>query len=112
MPRPPTVIEIRLSNVVKCVDLVLPIINDLVDACGSPFLPTISNTTSFLITLVQKVKRNREECIHLMEDIHGLLCAILCLHMKSESLECPGAEALEYLSQFTEHVSVVFHASC
>ncbi|KAJ6538336.1 hypothetical protein DFH09DRAFT_1283405 [Mycena vulgaris] len=69
MPRQPTLTEIRIDNITTCLTAALPLLNDLNDAFGPPF----------------SVKRNKDECIQLTENIHQVLYAIFDLHIRSET---------------------------
>ncbi|KAJ7114999.1 P-loop containing nucleoside triphosphate hydrolase protein [Mycena epipterygia] len=83
MPPKTTVTETRLDNIVACLTPVIPLLNEFSEAFGTPFIPAIANTTRSLITLVQNVKKNKEECMQLMENVHELLYAIVNIHMKA-----------------------------
>ncbi|KAJ7087138.1 hypothetical protein C8R44DRAFT_752313 [Mycena epipterygia] len=85
MPPKTTLSETRTENIVACLTPVIPLLTEFSDAFGTPFIPAIVNTTLSLITLVQNVKKNKEECIQLMENIHELLYAVVNLHIKSET---------------------------
>ncbi|KAJ7348385.1 hypothetical protein DFH08DRAFT_1000134 [Mycena albidolilacea] len=73
MPRQPTLTEIRIDNITTCLNAALPLLNDLNDAFGPPFVQSISCIISPLITAVQSVKRNKDECLQLMENINQVL---------------------------------------
>ncbi|KAJ7435502.1 hypothetical protein FB451DRAFT_1379364 [Mycena latifolia] len=102
MPRQPTITEIRLDNIVACLTPVVALLNELNDACGPSFVQAISNTTLSLITGVQKVKRNKDECVQFMENIHKLLYAIINMHLKSETAGSLPPITLDHLGKFTE----------
>ncbi|KAJ7493538.1 hypothetical protein FB451DRAFT_1490684 [Mycena latifolia] len=102
MPRQPAITEIRLTNIIACLTPAISLLNELHDTLGTPFVLAISNTTLSLITAVQKVKRNKDECVQLMENIHGVLYAIITLHMKSESGGSLPPTTLDQLGKFTE----------
>ena len=55
MPHQSSVLRIRLDNIIACLTPALPLLNDLHDAFGPPFVQTISNTTLSLITAVQVI---------------------------------------------------------
>jgi hypothetical protein len=101
MPHQPTLTEIRITNINTCLTPALTLLNELNDAFGPPFVHLISNTILALISAVQvtalngcmyisithgiqDVKKNKEECLQLMENIHKVLYAIVELHIKSE----------------------------
>ncbi|KAJ7146629.1 hypothetical protein C8R44DRAFT_724378 [Mycena epipterygia] len=83
MPPRTTVTKISLDNIIACLTPIIPLLNEFSDSFGTPFIPAIANTTVSLITLVQNVKKNKEECIQLMGNILELLYAIINLHMTS-----------------------------
>ncbi|KAJ7139156.1 hypothetical protein C8R44DRAFT_847294 [Mycena epipterygia] len=72
-----------LDNIVSCLTPILSLLDELSDAFGTPFIPAISNTTVSLIALVQTVKKNKEECIQLIENVHELLYAVVNVHTKA-----------------------------
>ncbi|KAJ7114026.1 hypothetical protein C8R44DRAFT_740886 [Mycena epipterygia] len=79
MPPKTTVTETRLDNTIACLTPIISLLNEFSDAFGPPFIPAISNTTLSLITLVQNVKKNKEQCIQLMENIHQVLYTVINL---------------------------------
>ncbi|KAJ7444498.1 hypothetical protein FB451DRAFT_76175 [Mycena latifolia] len=101
MPREPTITDIQLSSITACLTPVLPLLNELHDGCGTPFLQAISNTTLALISAMQNVKRNKEECIQLMENIHHILYSIVKLHMQSEPAGTLPPSTLDHIGHFT-----------
>jgi hypothetical protein len=50
----------------------------------------------------QTVKRNKDGCAQLMEDIHRIIYAIIDLHMRSEPWGELSPEVLHYIGKFTE----------
>ncbi|KAJ7447005.1 hypothetical protein FB451DRAFT_1536756 [Mycena latifolia] len=104
MSRQPTVIEIRLNNTITCLAPVITLLNELSDAFGTPFVPAISNTTLSLITAVQltNVKKNKEDSTQLLENVYQLLCAIVNLHIKSETKGNLPPATLDHVGKFME----------
>ncbi|KAJ7105682.1 hypothetical protein C8R44DRAFT_806652 [Mycena epipterygia] len=102
MPRNRSVTVSRLENIVNCLTPAVASLNELHDAFGTPFVQAISSTTLALITAVQTVKRNKEECIQLMEDIHGLLYAVINIHTISETKGTLRPETMYQIGKFTE----------
>ncbi|KAJ7123640.1 hypothetical protein C8R44DRAFT_784133 [Mycena epipterygia] len=94
--------DIRMKNILACLTPAVTLLNEINDAFGTPFIQAISNTTLSLITAVQTVKRQRDECIQMMENIHGLLYAIINLHIMSETEGTLAPATLHYIGQFTE----------
>ncbi|KAJ7108253.1 hypothetical protein C8R44DRAFT_744197 [Mycena epipterygia] len=66
-----------------------------------PFVPAISNTTLSLITTVQNAKKNQDECMKLMENVSGILYAIVNLHLKSEPVGSLLPTTLNHVGNFT-----------
>ncbi|KAJ7742238.1 hypothetical protein B0H16DRAFT_1728191 [Mycena metata] len=58
-------------------------------------------TTQAIIAGVQNVKRNKDQCLHLVERIHPVLFAILRIHLESETVGSLPPAILEDLAQFT-----------
>ncbi|KAJ7452000.1 hypothetical protein FB451DRAFT_1524634 [Mycena latifolia] len=98
----PTVTDIRLNNTITCLAPVIALLNELSDAFGTPFVPAISNTTLSLITAVQNIKKNKEDCTHLLENVYQLLCAIVNLHIKSETKGNLPPATLGHVGKFME----------
>ncbi|KAJ7443271.1 hypothetical protein FB451DRAFT_1190177 [Mycena latifolia] len=105
MPHKPTISDIQLNSIITCVNAVLPLLNDLHDGLGTPFMHAISNTTLNLLPAVQvteeKCENNKDECVHLMKDIHQILFAIAKLHMKSEPQGSLPPSTLDHIGKFT-----------
>ncbi|KAJ7142604.1 hypothetical protein C8R44DRAFT_725941 [Mycena epipterygia] len=53
MPTQPTVTDSRLNNILACLNPTIPLLNEVNDAFGTPFIKAISNTTLSLVTAVQ-----------------------------------------------------------
>ncbi|KAJ7443263.1 P-loop containing nucleoside triphosphate hydrolase protein [Mycena latifolia] len=101
MPREPAISDIHLNSIIACLNAVLPLLNNLHDGLGTPFVQAISNTTLHLLSAVQNVKNNKDECVHLMKDIHEILFAIAKLHMHSEPQGSLPPSALDHMGKFT-----------
>ncbi|KAJ7450893.1 hypothetical protein FB451DRAFT_1410208 [Mycena latifolia] len=99
----PTVVQTRLDNISTCLALAVGTLDDLSDAFGTPFLSVISNTVLSLITAVKGVKRNKDECTELMENIHQIIYAIVHLHIKAEPQGELQPAMLHYIGKFTEY---------
>ncbi|KAJ7463345.1 hypothetical protein FB451DRAFT_1494414 [Mycena latifolia] len=102
MSRQPSVAEIRLTNTIACLTPAIALLNELSDSFGTPFVPAISNTILSLITAVQNAKKNKEDCIQLLENVYQLLCAIVNLHLKSEAKGYLPPTTLNQVGKFTE----------
>ncbi|KAJ7484299.1 hypothetical protein FB451DRAFT_1363850 [Mycena latifolia] len=98
----PTVTDIHLNNTISCLTPVITVLNELSDVFGTPFLPAISNTTLSLITAVENVKKNKEDCIQLLENVYQLLCAIINLHITSETKGNLPPATLDHVGKFTK----------
>ncbi|KAJ7142606.1 hypothetical protein C8R44DRAFT_725944 [Mycena epipterygia] len=102
MPSQPTVTEIRLNNILACLTPTITLLNEVNDAFGTPFIKAILNTTLSLVTAVQNLKRNKEQCVQLMENIHQVLHAIINLHMKPEVAGSLSPAILDHVGKFTQ----------
>ncbi|KAF8131359.1 hypothetical protein K438DRAFT_2132012 [Mycena galopus ATCC 62051] len=107
--RDPTAAEIRLENIAACLSLALPLLTDLNDAFAPPFVPSIANTIQAMIDSVQNVKRNKNECARLMDDLHEVLCAIINVYMKSETVGSLPPSMLDNIGKFTKFCWFVPH---
>ncbi|KAJ6555557.1 hypothetical protein DFH09DRAFT_1280335 [Mycena vulgaris] len=115
MPNQPTVTEIRMNFIVACLIPAATLLNDLSDAFGTPFVQAISSTTQSLITGVQNVKKNKDECLKLMETVHELLYAIVALHIASrESFSGNFASPWEVYWVFTPYweIEIIIDTLC
>ncbi|KAJ7333965.1 P-loop containing nucleoside triphosphate hydrolase protein [Mycena albidolilacea] len=98
MPHQPTVTEIRLNNTVASFRLVTTILNELNNALGdSSILRVISNTTLSL-----NAKKNKIECVQLLEDTHAVLYTIINLHLQSDMPESFPPSMVDQIGKFTE----------
>ncbi|KAJ7113905.1 hypothetical protein C8R44DRAFT_881470 [Mycena epipterygia] len=108
MPSKTMVTETRLDNIVACLAPILSLLDEFSDIFGTPFIPAISNMTVSLITLVQNVKKNKEECIKLMENVHELLYAIINLHVKAGTPSSLPPATLSAFGELTETLHKVY----
>ncbi|KAF8207499.1 hypothetical protein K438DRAFT_1755539 [Mycena galopus ATCC 62051] len=108
MPRRPTVTEMRLDNITVCLTQALPLLTELNDAFGPPFVQSIVNTIQALINLVQNVKQNKTECARVMENIHQIVYAIINLHIKSETVGSLSPSMLDYVGKFMETLHKIY----
>ncbi|KAF8199255.1 hypothetical protein K438DRAFT_1966473 [Mycena galopus ATCC 62051] len=102
MPHQPAVPEAHLEDITTCLILALPLLKDLNDAFGPPFVQSIVNTIHTLINSLQKVKQNKNECAQLMGSIHKVLFAIVSLHTKSETAGSLSPVLLHNVEKFME----------
>ncbi|KAJ7116852.1 hypothetical protein C8R44DRAFT_854592 [Mycena epipterygia] len=102
MPQQPTVTEIRTNAVLAGLTRMVTLLNEVTDVFGTPFMRAISNTTLSLITSVQNVKRNKDECIRFMENICSILYVIIDLHITSEIGRSFPPAILDHIGNFTQ----------
>ncbi|KAF8170444.1 hypothetical protein K438DRAFT_1773689 [Mycena galopus ATCC 62051] len=98
MPRQPTSSESHIENITACLTLALPLLNELNDAFGPPFVQSISNTIQALINLVK-----------LMDKIHQVLWAIINLYVKSETGGSLSPSMLDHIGSFTETLHTIYN---
>ncbi|KAF7352147.1 NB-ARC domain-containing protein [Mycena venus] len=94
--------QARLKNIRKYLSLVTPILSELCDAFGSPFLKAISTITLSLSAEAENIKRNKDDCIELIEQVHTIVCAIVDLHIKADNNSILPPAMLEHLGSFTK----------
>ncbi|KAJ7169357.1 P-loop containing nucleoside triphosphate hydrolase protein [Mycena crocata] len=105
MPHQPTATEMRLNYIIASLKPAAGLLGDLHDALGPPFIPAITNTTLSLIIAAEAritVKRNKDECILLLENVHGLISAIVSLFMKSGTPGILPPTTLDHVGKFAE----------
>ncbi|KAJ7349609.1 hypothetical protein DFH08DRAFT_806959 [Mycena albidolilacea] len=93
MSHQPNISEVRLINMIDCLKCAVALLHDLHDGFGTPFVLAISSTTESLMTTLQ--------CIQLMGNIHGLIYAIVDLHLKSEPVGTVPPAMLGNIGKFT-----------
>ncbi|KAF8138007.1 hypothetical protein K438DRAFT_1947057 [Mycena galopus ATCC 62051] len=108
MPRQPAVAEIQLDHITTCLTLALPLLKELNDTFGPPFVESITNTIQTLINFVQNIKQNKIQCAHLMENIHEVLLAIVNLYVKSETAGSVPAAILDNIGKFMETLHQIY----
>ncbi|KAJ7063926.1 hypothetical protein C8F01DRAFT_1367382 [Mycena amicta] len=92
----------RLDGTLAYLRVAASTLGDMASAFGTPFMQTIANTTGSLITAVQNVRRNKSECIEMMEHVQDIIAVIFELELDSGSQESLDPQALSNLGQFTE----------
>ncbi|KAJ7924583.1 hypothetical protein B0H13DRAFT_1863815 [Mycena leptocephala] len=97
-----TVTHTSLDKIVEYLAVAASTIRDLGRSAGTPFLNIIAGIIVSLLTTVQAVTKNRNECLQLLEKIHVLLYAIITVHTKSEAGGILSPAILGYIGQFTE----------
>ncbi|KAJ6550650.1 hypothetical protein DFH09DRAFT_609721, partial [Mycena vulgaris] len=102
MPSQPIATEIRLNNILKWFTIAVDTLEVLASTFKTPFLGPISNTAKSLLTAVQTVKQNKSDCTQLLEQIYGLLYAIVAIHMKPDTAPDLSPSMLNNLGKFTD----------
>ncbi|KAF8166937.1 hypothetical protein K438DRAFT_1856754, partial [Mycena galopus ATCC 62051] len=98
----------HLDHIATCLTLALPLLKELNDAFGPPFVQPIVNTIQSLINLVQNVKQNKNECVQLMGNIHHILYAVVKLHIKSETVGSLPPSMLDNIGKFVETLHKIY----
>ncbi|KAF7358550.1 hypothetical protein MVEN_00906300 [Mycena venus] len=96
--------EARANNITASLKLATTLMEDLQDALGTTSLQAISQTTKSLVTVLQNAKKNKLECIQLLEDTHVVLYAIVNVHLKSDIPGSLPPSMLDHIGNFTEQV--------
>ncbi|KAJ7115041.1 hypothetical protein C8R44DRAFT_984308, partial [Mycena epipterygia] len=103
-----TATETSLDNMIASLTPIITFLNEFSDAFGPPFIPAISNTTLSLITLVQNVKKNKEQCIQLMDNINQVLYTVVNFLVKSGTESSLPPAVLNNLGRLTETLHRVY----
>ncbi|KAJ7453148.1 hypothetical protein FB451DRAFT_1520290 [Mycena latifolia] len=101
MPLQPTAHQDRFRNIVTSLAAAVDTLEILSQGLKSPFLGAISNSARSLLTIVQRVRKNKDDCTQLMEQTHLLIYAIVSVHAKSDMAEL-SPNMLNHLGKFTE----------
>ncbi|KAJ7889524.1 hypothetical protein B0H14DRAFT_2561728 [Mycena olivaceomarginata] len=97
-------IEPRLNAVTAWLTPAIALLNDLHDGFDTPFLQTISGTS---LSLINNVRRNRDDCIELIERIPKILYGIVDLHLTSKSKGVLSPAALNNVGNFNRTSSTL-----
>ncbi|KAJ7463282.1 P-loop containing nucleoside triphosphate hydrolase protein, partial [Mycena latifolia] len=102
MPPRPTVAQIRLNNIVTCLDAAVATLEVVSDSLMAPFLGPISTTARSLLIAVQTIKKNKDDCMKMLEQLQELLYGIIYLHIHSDTSGKLSPSMLHDLGKFTE----------
>ncbi|KAJ7895167.1 hypothetical protein B0H14DRAFT_2558745 [Mycena olivaceomarginata] len=83
----------------------LTLFRELNDAFGPQFVQPIANIMENLINIVPNVKRNKEECARLMENIQPVLYAIINLYLRSEPVESLAPALVDNIGKFLKWIA-------
>jgi hypothetical protein len=109
-----------LKDIVGRVEPAVQLLNEVYRAFGTPFILAIVNTTISLTAglqvrafhqriheshlVIQNVKKNKDECVQLMEHVHQVLYGVVNLHLNSETPGSLPPAALYDVGRFMEYV--------
>ncbi|KAJ6493488.1 hypothetical protein DFH09DRAFT_1104483 [Mycena vulgaris] len=102
MPPQSTVTQIRLDNIVVCLNAAVAAVEVISKGLETPFLGPIVTTMHSLVIAIQTVKKNKEVCVKMLEQIHQLLYAIIQVHITSNTAGELTPKMLHNLGQFAE----------
>lgn len=119
MPPQLTVPEIRSKNILTALTAAADTFKVVATTLRAPFLQVISSTLISLLNVVQvgvcndcivaaltkswqPLKKNRDDCTHMLEQVHKILYAIINLHLKSDTHGELSPDMLYNLGKFTE----------
>ncbi|KAJ6600496.1 hypothetical protein DFH09DRAFT_1070289 [Mycena vulgaris] len=80
----PNVSQIRFNNIITCLKATLNTLEVIARSLQTPFLQAISSTLNSLLIAVQTVQKKTEQCASMLEQVHGLLSAIIHLHINTD----------------------------
>ncbi|KAJ7735033.1 hypothetical protein B0H16DRAFT_135592 [Mycena metata] len=108
MPHQDPAIEARIHNLTAYLTPAITLLEELNDAFGPPCIQPIVKTVQALVTGVQKVKRNKDDCFQLVESIHQVLYPIIHLHLKSETAGSLPPSVLDKVADFTDTLHKIY----
>ncbi|KAJ7321971.1 hypothetical protein DFH08DRAFT_818350 [Mycena albidolilacea] len=85
MPSQATADQIRLNSIATCFTATANTLDILAASIKAPFMWALSETTQSLSKNIETVKQNRSDYAELMEQTHGVLNAIIMVHVKSDT---------------------------
>ncbi|KAJ7725185.1 P-loop containing nucleoside triphosphate hydrolase protein, partial [Mycena metata] len=100
--------EARIHKLSACLAPAVTLLEELNDAFGPPFIQPIVKTVQALMTGVQKVKKNKDECFQLVEGIYQVLYSIIHLHLKSETAGSLPPSVLDKIAEFTDTLHKIY----
>ncbi|KAJ6549254.1 hypothetical protein DFH09DRAFT_1039450 [Mycena vulgaris] len=102
MPTPSTLTRIRLDNIIICLNAAVTTVEVVSRELNTPFLGPIVTTMWSLLAVVQTIKKNKDVCVKMLEQIHQLLYAIIQIHMPSNTGGELTPKMLNNLGHFAE----------
>jgi hypothetical protein len=117
MASQPTITQIRLDNIIICLNAAVATVEVVSKGLKTPFLGPIVTTMWSLLSVVQvtlghssftgtdsyqTVKKNKDPCIKMLEQIHKVLYAIIQVNINSNTSGELTPKMLNNLGAFTE----------
>ncbi|KAJ6552311.1 hypothetical protein DFH09DRAFT_1086088 [Mycena vulgaris] len=102
MPHQPTAAQVRFTNILTALRGSVATFEVVSGNLNTSFLEPISKTMQSLLTAVQTIKRNKDDCTQLLEQIHELLYTIIGLHVHSDTGPELSPNMLDSLGKFTQ----------
>ncbi|KAJ7822536.1 hypothetical protein B0H14DRAFT_3146329 [Mycena olivaceomarginata] len=100
MPHHSSTTELPIVNTAADLNPVLTLLTALSDVFESPLISGITTIIVSLISAVQNIKRNHDECARLIEKAHEILYAIVDFHIQSETPGSLSPTMLHHLGKF------------
>ncbi|KAJ7609912.1 hypothetical protein FB45DRAFT_804863 [Roridomyces roridus] len=100
-PGQPTGLEILVNRTVASIKAVVPLLDELHDGLAPPFVQAIAHTALALIAGLQTVKKNREQCARLSENIHSVMHAIAEVYLRTETPGSIPPATMNQVAKFT-----------
>ncbi|KAF7357072.1 hypothetical protein MSAN_01301200 [Mycena sanguinolenta] len=77
--------ETRLGNLKICFTVVTETLGVLVQTVDAPFMKTIHLTTQSISQMIGNIKKNKQDCAELLEQVYSLLNSIITVFLESET---------------------------
>ncbi|KAJ6583437.1 hypothetical protein DFH09DRAFT_1275203 [Mycena vulgaris] len=102
MPPQSTVTQIRLDTIATSLKAVVTTVEVISKELNTPFLAPIVTTMWSLLDTIQKIKKNKDVCTGMLEQVHKLLYGIIQVHIASNTSGELTPRMLNNLGQFAE----------
>ncbi|KAJ7465512.1 hypothetical protein FB451DRAFT_1486947 [Mycena latifolia] len=102
MPTLSAITQIRLDNIIICLNAAVSTVEVVSTGLETPFLKPIVTTMWSLLSVVQTIKNNKDVCLKMLEQIYQLLHAIIRVHMTSNTGGELTPKMLNNLGHFAE----------
>ncbi|KAJ7112049.1 hypothetical protein C8R43DRAFT_961887 [Mycena crocata] len=107
MPQQSTSVRIRSETLIVGLTGAVETLQVLAESLNIPFLKPVAVTADSLLSLVPTLRRNKKDCLVLVEQAYQLICAIISFHIKPEIGHDLPPSTLNHLGKAAEYGSTL-----